>query len=353
MLMTTDVFHFKKGIGVSQYIIVGDGLKFLPQISFYTGLRLVLEKNAIKYSFHQPVKSTKENLKIHKALDLIERFLCTTLGKWSGFFLYTSWYKDTLLIGCAKGQSEPYFFKVFKQESYAQKEQVHMEKLSSLYGRWFQIPQVIECSKSFFVLSFVNRCARVKKQAACQLLATAADNWKKKPAGGSASLVSLLEKFQDLTAHLNYAGFSKTKNNNIVETIHGQLATQWSEYPLYLTHGDMTPWNMYLTSSDKIALVDSERVGLRSIYTDLLHYHIQQKAMQRFAPGSAVFFIHYLCRWTNIKQDEAKAYSILYLLEELCQDAQNLINFNGQQALVRAFARKLSWLKTIIKNSPS
>jgi biopolymer transport protein ExbB/TolQ len=75
--------------------------------------------------------------------------------------------------------------------------------------------------------------------------------------------------------------------------------------------------------------------------------------MQRFAPGSAVFFIHYLCRWTNIKQGEAKAYSILYLLEELCQDAQDLADFKEQQALVRAFARKLSWLKTIIKNSPS
>ena len=351
--MTTEAFLFKKGLGVAQYIIVGDGLKFLPQISFYTGLRLVLEKNTIKYSFHQPVTTTKEDLKIHKAIDLVERFLCAAPGKWSGLFLYTSWYKDTLLIGCAKGQSDSYFFKIFKHESSARKEHAQMEKLSSLYGRWFQIPQVIECSKSFFVLSFVNRYARVKKQAACQLLATVADNWKKKPSKGSASLVSLLEKLKYLTDHLNYADLPKTKIDNLLEMIHGQLAPQWAEYPLYLTHGDMTSWNMYLTSSRQVALVDAERVGFRSIYTDLLHYHIQQKAMQRFEIGSAISFVHYLCRWTAIGPDEAKAYSILYLLEELCQDAQDLADFKEQQALVRAFARKLSWLKTIIKNSPS
>lgn len=337
------------------YILVGDSLEFLPQISFYGGVRLELEKIALFFNFQKHGITDNEYDEISKAISQVEGYLLGRSKKatgWRGLFLYTYRYKNTVCVGCGQANTRMYFFKIFTSEHAANKEKNNTRILQALYGQWFSIPEVIYCSDRILVLSFLERTVKADKQAVYRMLTKAIAHNKNTHETGSALLEDTLTEIISLSANLGIIGITKKNIHDLSEKINEQMGIRWQQYPWYLCHGDMTPWNMYHTPRGRIALVDSECVGPRSLFSDLLHYHIQPIAMQRFSLVSPIAFISFLCQWTHLSIEEAYGYVILYLLEELSKDMKDLSTVIKQPILTRSIVRKLSWLHTITRERP-
>ncbi|MBU0943574.1 MAG: hypothetical protein KJ804_10955 [Proteobacteria bacterium] len=340
---------YTNGLGSARYIVVGNGLDFLPIISFYRGLRLVAEKKVMRLGTEPLITIPYGGCEVTNALQKVDKFLVRPCGKkWDGLFLSTSWYKETVLVGCAETGSRMFFFKVFKHQSIANQEAARMKIIRDLYERWFEIPRVEGVHGRLLVLSYLPRLEWLPPREGRQLLKKALIEMPENSEQQYASLEKLINSMSYRMDSFNKAGVSKSKAMQILEKIKNALRPHIDSYPIQLAHGDMTPWNSYRTTDGRMALVDSERAGFRVRYTDFLHYHAQPRAIARFSFQSPMDYVSELCRSFSLPMNSAVTIVCLYLAEEMVIDLGEIDQGRVSRTLCRAFRRRCSWLESIL-----
>lgn len=342
-------FFCSKGFGSAKYIVVRNGLSFLPIIAFYRGIRLFIEKNFILLSSKILNSPAVCNDQINYALQIIDEILFqSNCVNWNGLFLDTSWYKKTVLVGCAGIGTQMFFFKYFKTIESAHDEVVRMEILSKLYGHCFAIPKVERLYGSLIVFSYLPRIAWPARKEGKELienamLATSQDFKRQK-----ASFEKLVSSFSYKIDMFKKAGLSRGQTAGFLRKIRDGLLSNINVYPVQLAHGDMTPWNMYRTKNNQMALVDSERAGLRVIYTDFLHYLAQPHAMSCACIRSSEYYIRELQRAFSLSLNTAIITVCIYLAEEIAYDLLEIEHNRSSKILHRALIRRYSWLTSIL-----
>jgi thiamine kinase-like enzyme len=106
-------------------------------------------------------------------------------------------------------------------------------------------------------------------------------------------------------------------------------------------HGDMTPWNIFVSKEEKLILVDYERAGWHVPFYDVFHYILQPWALRPHTPDLAALIFKkdwYEKGWLN----EAL---ILYLIDQLYNDMTDFnIKKYRHKHLQQAIENKKAWL---------
>lgn len=339
MFMKNDV-RCLRGLGSARYIVVGLTEEYLSQISYYTGIRLLLEKGAIRL-FRELPKYHGLELGIQELNDFCIK---NKLGKWSGFFLYTAWYKETIFIGyVSTNTGDEYFVKIFKNQDYAKKEGENLKLLKTMYGRWFVIPEVKSIYKKLMVLNFIKKKRNTNVKDAFTLLVKATKS-RIFIVEETVRAEHVLNRMSACIQIFNSIGYGLDRLKRMLCSIDSMILSTCNEYKVMNMHGDMTPWNMYPVTLGKIALVDAERVQIRSVYSDFLHFIVQPASTISNSKVAANDFVQKLKDSFHLTDDYSIAMFAIYLMEELIMDANDVKCKRSSDILVRAMRCKLEWL---------
>lgn len=331
---------YLQGIGVSKYFKVGNRTDFLKSLKHSSLPKLKLEELFLRYQAGKPCAPEGFH-------DINDFFAERGIGEWSGLFLDTSWYKHTYFVGCAGTKNQSYFFKVFKKSGDAEQEANKLEKIRPNFSSGFRIPDIIHRGENILVTNYIEPYGHPKPTNAREAIL---ESINKSGRASSRPLDALLNDFKYSLELIKQTGLL---NDHLFEA---SLIDKFSldkslRYSQSLCHGDLTPWNTFRDKENKTVLVDTERVDIRAIYTDLFHYEFQTKAMSRCCFYKIEKIMSPIVETLSMDYSKVATLALLYLCEEIVIDSHELLNRrNNSNLIIRALTRKMNWAKNLIQH---
>jgi len=247
----------------------------------------------------------------------------------AAFLLYTGYYKDTILSGVVAG-GELRFVKVFAAPDGNVDERSRLERLRSVVPDAVLLPELTSPAPGIAAYPLLHRESRRPTQAELEDVALTIG----------------------LTASRSDPGFHPDSQNAwdvyVAEaadlvTRTGLASLEHTRLPAQapgatIAHGDFTPWNAFRTTGGRLALVDYERVGLRSPFTDSWHLATQAGALRSRArvPTELIARVSHKA---GADPKEVRTWYDAYLLQDLHQDATDWVVHGRRHPQLRRLIR--------------
>jgi len=256
-----------KGLGsTSKYIALNNPFKLLFNLSHFTGYRKIAEGLFLYMQsclFKSKLKVESSDIKIDQLLDF---------GKPdNGFFMDTSWYKNTYIVGIIQVKDNKYFLKYFKNEESALVEKDNTLNFIDICKDKCVLAKLLHINKNVVWYEWIKQ--HNEKPKIDNLASLAVELALSQSQTNSDSL----DKFrQDVFFKFVYWEKHISLKNMFDEAISKLFMKPNLTYPLKMAHGDFTTRNSFLNENGRIVLIDYERVGLRVEFCDLFHLYFQE-----------------------------------------------------------------------------
>jgi hypothetical protein len=309
------------------YLAYGSYKNLITHLNFRLGLRNVLDKFFLRFQSLLPTTvapDAKANIvfnSISNHFHLVDAMI----------MFDTSWYKDALYIGVIETNKQKYFFK-----SFSTSEEViyqgHAAKFAEQYfADDFYIIPVIATVGVTLISPFIVRKA-------------AAPDVEKNILALSEKLIKHTTTFK-LVSDIIPIDFKhvllKSGKETQLSSISKWLESQSMEIPIIPVHGDMTPWNMFVDTQNRIVLSDYETAGWHIGYYDYFHYLLQPIALKENT--TSIFDIKH-----EVSDPLSKPLLCLYLIDQVYQ---HLVTYNKTLpniSLNNLIHNKMRWLLELI-----
>ncbi|HVU77916.1 MAG TPA: hypothetical protein VHC67_10065 [Gaiellaceae bacterium] len=292
-----------------RYVGVGEGAAALyAAIDDLPGRRGALERLALKTIGRRPGRRADEPdiaeawarvLETHETLGPIRTAL----------FVYTGFYKDTVLAGVID-TGEVRFAKVFRDLEAGAAEQAKHDSLARFAAGPVALAPIVYAGNGIVAYELLPRADRTpdphRLEAAAHAIAAAA-------LGASRPRDSVAADELRTTVAERLAALGEGQAAEAAKKL------DVAHVPLGVAHGDFTPWNTFGLPDGRLALVDYERVAERAPYTDAWHLRTQQAALGG-KPGTAASAAAQVAAEAGVSRSEATMWYLTYVLEELRQD---------------------------------
>lgn len=247
----------------------------------------------------------------------------------AALLLYTGYYKDTILSGVVAGR-ELRFVKVFASPDGTDEEHRRLEQLRPVVPSDVLLPELATPAAGIAAYPLIERAARRPsskelEEVALAIGLAASHSAPTAGPGGRRAWDAYISKTADLVDRTDLASLDRS----CVPAV-APKAT--------VAHGDFTPWNVFRTTSGRLALVDYERVGLRAPFTDSWHLATQAGALRSRAhvPAELIARVSHTAGANNA---QVRAWYDAYLLEELHQDATDWVEHGRRHPQLRHLIR--------------
>lgn len=286
------------------YLGFGGYRKLLPYLTFKSGTARRLDRLALSLQSCLPFLSRQIDIQTKMLWDKLVHLYGNSMN--AALLYNTSWYKDTTYIGIIDTPQGRNFVKVYpKQEDLIF--QLHQAKFIQEHfsGPFTTIP-VLRAQDSFLVSPHIPRKRSIDKDDHID-----------------SNIIHLSNRLRNATQVFKPARdiipidigviFMKAGDPVLYRRIRSWALEQHQPLPIIPVHGDMTPWNLYVSLEEKIVLTDYERAGWHVPFYDYFHFVLQPLARQDEAPAlDKIVF--------DLEFDQARQALILYLIDQLYHD---------------------------------
>lgn len=321
------------GLGnTAKYLVIGNGISLFRYTTPFNRLRTILESiylhSAFLFRRYEYVEIETLNSSLQQLTDIF--------GEDSkGFFIDTSWYKQTYYVGALICNGEMLFIKSFKKKIDADEEANKAEIFKTLSNGIFRTATLRHKHNNIVAYELLNH--KGKRASANELLGLIVKLCEK--ANRDSYLAILSEKIElDLLMHdelEKVLGVHFSKFCKAVQLFLNDVGL----LPFSLCHGDFTVWNTLKDVNNKICLIDYERVSERVAFTDIFHMVIQPKCLncESSVPDDIVSIVDNI-----LLNSENTAIELMsaYLLEELSIDIRDIVDGIENQLLNRIVKSK-------------
>lgn len=299
----------------ARYVGVGRPWRLYSWIHDLQGIRSLAERIALssvgRLGRPQPVHNPVIQ-------DAWERLTSTVPGIRSALLIYTGFYKDTLLSGAVDARL-PLFVKVFGDFSGHEHEAERLRVLREIVPSSLVLASVVSEMSGVTAYELLERSGRrvpreLLEQAALELGLNAYREASRSGAVvGEGAWKRTIVTARALLTHLGI---------ELSDAALSQLEERAP--PEALAHGDFTPWNAFLTSNEKLAVVDYERVAPRAPFTDAWHLMTQPVAL-RGGTLDPTIVVARVSELTARDERTALGWYCAYLLQDLHLDATDWV----------------------------
>jgi hypothetical protein len=298
------------GAGQGKYFDLNSGLDLYKNINKYTGVRYLVEIIFLRVS-RLILGRVASADPVFSRFEVFRRELS---GVQRGFFLDTSWYKDTFFIGSVATENEKLFVKYFMFSGLAKAESDNCKKISKIYGSYY----------SFSESKLISDCILV-----CPLIENS---------GGQSNyhymFYSALAYYGSLEKGLNrrslkelclavlseLGGIDKLPDlaAGIEENL-DRMSLSDDSLEVCFCHGDYTTWNTVVSDKGTLFLVDFEHCAEKVLFSDVFHL-ATQKSFLEDRKVDIVALIDEVSLAANESAEFILGYFKGFILEQLCCD---------------------------------
>lgn len=331
------VVRYLRGLGQGRYVVINSGMSLYNNINKYTGIRRLAEVVSLWVSFclYSPFKKKSQVVgEIYKRLPVLRKEYgyidC-------GFFLDTSWYKDSYFVGCIACGCSQYFVKCFKVNGETEKERDNQRLVSNIYNEYFCFASIDYLDN--YIISYELIPNNGEQCSFDYMWNAAAVIYKLTSAEGKRVFLSELSR--DLSASLKVIDLPEDIISHVDSAIL-QLNSSAVSIPCVFCHGDYTTWNSVvdIDNPSQKYLVDYERASDRVIYTDIFHLFTQKSCLEL----EDVDFMKKLTQLSNEMEmplDYIASSYLGYLMEELLENLEEWRNGKNHIQLRNLIEQKL------------
>lgn len=332
-----------RGLGeLSKYVSVNNGCEWMPIISFFSGGRLLLERLFVEFQIRLGLKLFKADVKRFEQLlsPLVEQMD----GFKSAFFINTSWYKDTEMVGVMAFDGGMKFVKIFKDTVQATSEYETSVNYFDCAQKYFHLVKPCLINKSTIMMDVIGYS---KKRASQEKLFIAGIRYALEAPleRGARELPFFQEEAKGLLA--SFVCCEMTEISALLGQVEAAFSCAPCRLEYQLCHGDYTPWNAFVDMSGKLTLVDYELSAVHGRFYDVFHLLTQSLAVENVDvfPQPELEKISVA---TNMQLHDVYRYFALYLIEVLAYDCSVWLKGREYLALKQMILLKWGFLRTLL-----
>ena len=316
----------------------GDYAAHIDQLAFRRGWRQALLRNLLKAQAFWPFSPKVKSSPLHAVAAVLPTLTSGTVR--SALFHDTSWYKEARAIGMLRTAETTYFVRVHTQPEECLFEERQARFAAEMFSGSFIIAPILHSRSNCLMYKAVKQNRPIAPE----------DHIEER-------LLHLIKMFIDrhaMTKNLSESipfGIFALCFSSGKEAL-GKKIREWidrsnrgiSHIPV---HGDMTPWNMFVTDEEKIALIDYERAGWHVPFYDVFHYVLQPEALKR--NDKALKDILYRKPWYH--HQAMKHLLTLYLIDQFYLDlGDHKIRGFDHPSLRALIDVKAAWLDELLND---
>jgi hypothetical protein len=319
----------------TMYLLSGD---YRTLLSFAVP-KMGLSRVKLRLSLHLAYYFSNNEI-TEQQQNLVSR-LNTMMGdRITSFMLHAIDKNQTRWQGVFESDDQLYGVKVFQNHEDAYHEYAQTKIVEQHFTGPFIVPSIVNCQEGFLISRFVSR------ERHCM----AEDGVLDRLIYHTKQAVENCTAFKipvDIVP-LNYPGlFLKLENSDLIRRVKKWLSSHPDQIPMIPIHGDMTPWNIFVDTHEKLVLTSFERAGWHVPFYDVFHFHLQPQALLSRQPAPLSKLLNDNMPWGEYKW--LKSALMLYLIDQLCCD---LSDFHDKQYndiwLSRMIRNKEAWLEEVL-----
>jgi len=315
------------------YLGYGRYRRLLPFLNIKIGLGRKLDKLVLTAQSFLPFLKRKPDGNTRMLWERLMRIYPNQIS--AALFYDTSWYKETTFIGLFEIPQGKNFIKIYpKQEDLVY--QQHQARFIQEYftGPFTTIP-VTRAQDIFLVSPYVQKKRPVDKEDHI-----------------ASNIIHLCNKLKDTTQVFKTpqdiipidigVTFMKANEVELYRKIRTWIAQQNYMLPIIPVHGDLTPWNLFVSLEEKIVLTDYERAGWHVPFYDYFHFVLQPLALKPSAPTLSSLKL-------ELEYKYQRETLIIYLIDQLYHDMVNHFDKGYQhQQILYLIKNKQQWLLELL-----
>ena len=322
--------------GRTLYMGYGDYRSQVEQLSFRQGWRGTLLNVYLKAQYFLPFKNSPLKPPFQSvAQNLLNAAPSPII---SGLFYDTSWYKETKSIGIVRTAETEYFVKIYTLPEECLFEERQAKFVADMFSGSFIVAPIMHSKGNCLFYKSIKHLRPVGAEDHIEerLLHITKDFIDRHAVTKNLSESIPLGLFA-FCHGTEYAGLAQKIRTWIEKNERGI-----SHIPV---HGDMTSWNMFVNTEEKIVLVDYERSGWHVPFYDLFHYVLQPQALKK--NKNALQNILYRKTWYH--RDIMKVLLTLYIIDQFYLDlSDHKIRGFDNIPLRNSIATKAAWLEKLL-----
>ena len=278
------------------YLACGNWYTLSHSLVFHTGLRAGAEQ-AARFANRFIPKTPVVERELTAAFDEAN----TVLGIRSAFLLHTGWYKDTYFVGpVEKADGARVFVKSFANREAKALEALGTDIVARLAKGHFRTADILADEGDVLAFELLERGKTCSPDFEQNVLAMCSDALEQ-----ASPAMHLHDRLTLVAAHF---------------ADRDRPMPPLGPIPQVMGHGDCTPWNMFRDRFGSPCLVDTERAGVCSPYSDWFHFCTQPLAMKGERPAIERLLCDPIVE--RVGDETARQFLLAYLLRELETDLQ-------------------------------
>lgn len=340
MADTPPLFQLYDLRGRPQYIAHGHYKSLLTELVFLTGLREWSEKTWLRIQNMYPRHEVKD-----RPTTLHWKTLTGGLSVpvEAALFWRTDWYKVTHSVGAIKTDDRQLFVKIYKRREDAALAVQQASFIQHYFSDYFTTVPALNTYDNIVIFPLLPHQTKSVPHEVVQksLLDNALNHLK-----------GILPSPKAALDHVNLNLPSLLQKNGEIHLWHAirELLATVTAIPTVPVHGDVTPWNIFMSDSNLPVLIDYERAGWHVPFYDCWHYYCQPLVLKGHVPD-LLRFIDNVHQSTHMDKQHLVHTALLYLLDQLAHDLQDKDDYPKQTAVLGHIAGiKLRLVKTLLQH---
>lgn len=316
----TSLFQLYDLRGRPQYIAYGQYQSLLPELVFLTGWREWSEKTWLKIQNLYPRHEVKD-----RPTTLYWKTLQSGIVSpiEAALFWRTDWYKATHSVGAIKTDDRQLFVKIYKRREDAALAMQQASFIQYYFSTAFTTVPALECYDNIVTSPLL---PHQNKTAPADII------HKILLENAQRHLHGILPSPKPALDHVNLNLPSLLQKEGQIDLWHRvrDFLVGLDPIPTVPIHGDVTPWNIFMSDSNLPVLIDYERAGWHVPFYDYWHFYCQPRILKGHTPA-ILDAISDVYRKTQIDIRYLAQTALLYLLDQLAHDLQDKHDYPKQQ----------------------
>lgn len=319
MTETSPLFQLYDLRGRPQYIAYGQYKSLLPELVFLTGLREWSEKTWLRIQNLYPRHAVKD-----RPTTLHWKTLTSALSSpiEAALFWRTDWYKTTHSVGAIKTDDRQLFVKIYKRREDAALAMQQTSFIQYYFSNAFTTVPALATHDNIILFPLLPHAKAVITSDKIQKILVE---------NAMRHLQGILPSPKPAVDHVNLNLPSLLQKEGQIDLWHRirDLLLSIGPIPTVPIHGDVTPWNLFMSDSNQPVLIDYERAGWHVPFYDCWHFYCQPLILKGHTPA-LMKHISELHQTTQTDQKYLAQTALLYLLDQLAHDLQDKHDYPKQ-----------------------